>query len=294
MTVIAENRIMRMCVRAVLAALLLAASGVWAAEALPPATEAGLFAFANQLRDDGDFARAVTEYRRLLFHFPQTAHAGKARLETARCHARLEAWDEAESELARLAEVGDPWARAAMYERALVRRKAERYEAAALAFHAFAADFPTDPRAGEAQWGGAWCLLLGHRFARAGDAFQAIAAPDPRAPNAARLAEACRQIEGRPRKSPLLAGILGIAPGLGHFYVGRYKDGMVSLGVNGLFGLGTASAFRNGAKAACVVLGMLGVNFYAGGLFGGANWAHRVNREKAQKTIDALRREYGE
>ena len=99
---------------------------------------------------------------------------------------------------------------------------------------------------------------------------------------------------GMPRKSPFLAGVLGIVPGLGHFYVGRYKDGLVSVGVSGLFGWGAGSAFRHGAKGAGVVLGLLGVNFYAGGLFGGVNWAHRVNREKAQREIDALRREYGQ
>ncbi len=281
--------------RSMLAAAIVAlASAAAAAGALPPATEAGLFAFANQLRDDGDFDRAVTEYGRLLFHFPKTERTGSARLAIARCHARLKAWDTAESTLARLADMGAPWTRAATYERALVRRGAERYESAALAYHTFATDYPTDPRAGEARWGRAWCLLLVHRFARAEEAFRTIAAPDPRAGAAARLAEACRGIEGRPRKSPLLAGVLSIVPGLGHFYVGRPKDGLVSLGVNALFGLGATSAFRHGAKAAGWTLGLFGVNFYAGGIFGGVNWAHRANREKAQKAVDALRREYGE
>jgi tetratricopeptide (TPR) repeat protein len=275
------------------ALVLLAVPRSLGADAPPPATDAGLFAFANRLRDDGDHARAVTEYRRLLFHFPRSRHASAARLEMARCHARLEAWDEAEAELARLADGDDDWARTAAYERALVRRSAKQYEAAAVAYHAFATEHPDDPRAAEARWQGAWCLLFDHRLEQAERAFADIKAPHPRAEDAARLAQECRRVAGMPRKSPFLAGVLGIVPGLGHFYVGRYKDGLVSLGVSGLFGLGANSAFRHGAKGAGVVLGLLGANFYAGGLFGGVNWAHRVNREKAQREIDALRREYG-
>jgi tetratricopeptide (TPR) repeat protein len=273
---------------------LLAAAWSAAADALPPATDEGLFAFANRLRDEGDDARAITEYRRLLFHFPRSRRASAARLAMGRCYARLEAWDEAEAELARLADGDDEWARAAAYERALVRRSAKQYEAAALAYHAFATEHPDDPRAAEARWQGAWCLLLDHRFERAERAFADVKVPHPHAEDAARLARECRRLAGMPRKSPLLAGILGIVPGLGHFYVGRYKDGLVSLGVSGLFGLGANSAFRHGARGAGVVLGLLGVNFYAGGLFGGVNWAHRVNRAKAQREIDALRREYGQ
>ncbi len=281
------------------AAVVLAAlcAGGWCAEAppLPPATAEGLFAFANRLRDEGDDDRAITEYRRLLSHFPRSRHADAARLEVPRCHARAGRWKEAAAAYAELAEAysGKPLGLRGAFGRAMLLLEARQFDAAASAFDEFATDYPKAAEAPEARWRLAWSHLLGHQFRRAEQAFRAIGPRGPHAEAAGRLADESRRLATRRRKSPLLAGILGIVPGLGHFYCGRTGDGLTSLGVNALFGWGTVSAVRKGAHVAGAVLGLLGVSFYGGGIFGGVNWAHRVNRADAQKRLDALRREYG-
>lgn len=263
--------------------------------ALPPASPDGLMAFANRLRDEGDCSRAITEYRRLLFHFPRSPHADAARLEVARCTGRAGKWREAEEAYAALAvaHAGKPLGLHGALGRAVVLFGAEQFGAAASAFSEFVADYPKSDEAAEARWLLAWSHLLAHQLPRAQQAFAAIRLPNPHAEAAAALARECAALATRRKKSPLLAGILGIVPGLGHFYCGRTGDGITSLAVNAAFGWGTVSAVRKGAHVAGTVLGLLGVSFYGGSVLGGVNWAHRVNRADVQQRIDALRREHG-
>ena len=271
------------------------AAACGAGEPLPPNSDGGLFRFASQLRAEGDYYRAITEYRRLLFHFPASRHADAARKAVARCYVAAERWTEAEDWLAELEGTfaGKPLGQWATFEKATARFAAESYEGAAAAFDEFLAEHPKAPQAHDAQWRRAWSCVLAHRFDRAEAAFAAIQPPSPYANAAQELAQASRRLAGRRRKSPLLAGILGIVPGLGHFYCGRYKDGAVALVFNGMLGWGAVSAFSHGAKAAGVVISLFGANFYLGSIFGGVNWAHRTNRARAQKQIDTLRRRHG-
>lgn len=276
------------------ACLLAPVAGAGEALPLPPGTEDGLFAFANKLRDDGDYYRAITEYRRLIFHFPRSGRAEEVRLEIARCYARAERWKEAQAEYAKLAGdlAGKESGRRALYEEADMLFAAGEFLIASAAYDEFAADYAQDPRADTARWRRAWSFLLAHEVRRAEAAFAAIAPPSPHAPAARELVAECRRLARRATKSPLLAGVLAIVPGLGHIYDGRYMDALGAFVVNGALGWGAASGFEAGATAAGAVLGIVGVNFYAGSILGAVNWSHRVNRSRAQEQIDALRRKY--
>ena len=287
-------RRIKRCVACV--AVALAFGGVCGAgEALPPNSADGLFRFANQLRDEGDYFRAITEYRRLLFHFPASPRADAARKAVGRCYVSAERWKEAEVWLGELQGIfaGKPLGQWATFEKASARFTAKSYEGAAAAFDEFLAEHPAAPRADEARWRRAWSYLLAYRFDRAEVAFAAIKPPSRYAAAARELATESRKLAGRRRKSPLLAGILGIVPGLGHFYCGRYRDGAVSLVFNGMLGWGAVSAFGHGAKAAGVVTTLFGSNFYLGSIFGGVNWAHRTNRARDDKQITRLRTKHG-
>ena len=280
---------------ALLAAICLVATAGRGAERLPPSSEQGLLQFANMLRGEQDHYRAITEYRRLLFHYPQTQHAEAARRAIAGCYIAAERWDDAEAWLTELEgrAAGAELRRWATLTRAGVRFRAGRFEAAASAYDEFLADHPEAPAVHEARWRKAWCLLFAHRFKLAEAAFRAIGPPSPFAEAAGQLADAAHRLARRRHRSPLLAGILGIVPGLGHVYCGRYKDGLVAFVVNGLLGWGAGSGFAEGAEAAGTVLGLFGTNFYMGSIFGAVNWAHRVNRERAQKAVDKLRGKHG-
>jgi tetratricopeptide (TPR) repeat protein len=96
-----------------------------------------------------------------------------------------------------------------------------------------------------------------------------------------RTAKALRlldEFEVQPRKSPAVAGAMSaLLPGSGHMYVGRYKDGVVSLLVNGLFIAGTVAAINDENYAVATLVGGAGLPFYLGNIYAAANAAHKWN-----------------
>jgi hypothetical protein len=81
-----------------------------------------------------------------------------------------------------------------------------------------------------------------------------------------------------PQKSPLLAGVMSaLIPGSGHIYAGHYGDGIASLFLNGLFMAGTVVAIRQESYAVAGIVGVIGLPFYFGNIYGAANAATKWN-----------------
>jgi TM2 domain-containing membrane protein YozV len=97
-----------------------------------------------------------------------------------------------------------------------------------------------------------------------------------------------------PAKSPLTAGILSaIVPGSGHMYAEHYGDGATALLLNGLFIAGTVVALQQENYAVAGVVGVIGLPFYIGNIYGAANAATKWNvavrkalRDKLAITLD--------
>ena len=86
------------------------------------------------------------------------------------------------------------------------------------------------------------------------------------------------EYEAHPRKSPTLAGTMSaILPGSGSMYAGRYKDGLMSLLVNGLFIAGTVAAVDDENYAVAAIVGGVGLPFYLGNIYAAANAANKWN-----------------
>jgi outer membrane protein assembly factor BamD (BamD/ComL family)/TM2 domain-containing membrane protein YozV len=101
------------------------------------------------------------------------------------------------------------------------------------------------------------------------------------------------QYERLPEKSPVLAGALSaILPGSGYMYAGRYGDGFTAFLINGLFIAGTVTGIHNENYALSAIVGGIGVPFYLGNIYGSANaakkWNLEVKREVLRKVHDSL------
>lgn len=93
---------------------------------------------------------------------------------------------------------------------------------------------------------------------------------------------------------PWLAGTLSaVLPGAGQLYNGRYLDGAIALGVNGLFGAATYYAF---AEAESVPLGVISAlfltGFYVGNIVNAYTDAQRINAQAYMKFFEDLKVDY--
>jgi TM2 domain-containing membrane protein YozV len=79
-----------------------------------------------------------------------------------------------------------------------------------------------------------------------------------------------------PEKSPLIAGVMSaVIPGSGHIYAGHTGDGITAFFLNGLFIAGTITAIHQENYAVAGVVGVIGLPFYIGNIYGAANAAKK-------------------
>lgn len=265
-----------------------------------PATTGGAeedVAFGDHLFGDGDYYRAVTEYRRYLFHTRGRGEAssrvamaiGEAYLRGAQYEAAAMQFDSvaerrADDLGARVA--GLAAARAYLLDDRplLARPKVRRL------FNDDAAPVSLRAEAG---------LLLGvsylqaENFAKARLVFLDDKVKDgPRAPLARALLNALNQRDRLPQKNPILAFLLALAPGFGHFYLGQWTVGITALLWNSLFIVGALDAWVQRSWGVAIILTLLELTFYGGSIFGAVSGAFKYNRDQELNWRDAVRAQY--
>ncbi|MGB9824854.1 MAG: hypothetical protein ACPLN0_01155 [Candidatus Hydrothermia bacterium] len=94
-------------------------------------------------------------------------------------------------------------------------------------------------------------------------------------------------------KSPALAGLLStIIPGLGKFYTGRAFDGFSSLVINGSTFYSFYRAFRQERKVESYIYGFLSVVFYAGNIYGSVVSARERNDFERERLVKIFETKY--
>lgn len=275
----------------------LAASPATADPALaaPPAT----LAFADHLFFDGDYYRAITEYRRFLFEVRGRApEAPRAALAIGEALLRGEQWDAAGRQLDGVAQrtQAHELRRTALFGAGRAYLLDGRPELAKPRFRLLVEDEDTPPPLRQEA---AWLLAWGHfdagELEEAHRYFTTIAqASGLRAQDAQGVAEALLQKDAIDTKDPLIAGALSIIPGLGHFYLGRWGVGLTSLVWNSVFLFASVQAWLTGQWGVALVLTVLELGWYAGGIFGAVSGAVRHNRDAVRNWRDDILLRFGQ
>ncbi|MCP4110420.1 MAG: tetratricopeptide repeat protein [Desulfobacteraceae bacterium] len=92
------------------------------------------------------------------------------------------------------------------------------------------------------------------------------------------------------RKSPWTAGFLSIIPGGGYLYCERYHDAMIAFLVNSVMGYAAYEAFDDGHYALGGLIGFIEMGFYSGNIYGAVNSTHKYNRNKQKHFIEKLKK----
>ena len=252
---------------------------VAAGPACPPARRR---AYAEHLRRSGDPYRAVGVLKELAFATSDAGLVVELNEEIARIYEQSERWEAAALAWEHVAEL-DPagagrhllqavadWMRADRCDRALagLQRLEERRGAGG-------AD---GPGAGGLRFGAAVCAARLGRFEEARRLTAEVPPDDLLGRDADALADRLDRELPLPTKSPALAGVLSVLPGLGHLYVGDFAAAGTALVWNGLFGLASYEAYTEGLLATAALLGLFEAIWYAGTVYGAVNLASRHNR----------------
>lgn len=250
-----------------------------------------LLAFAEQLMREGEYFRAITEYRRFLFAYPDEPRRAMVHFRMGIAFYRGESYAEA---LQTFREVFHLYPHTTYGQQAWLWQgeslaQQGQYHAAEQVYAEIAAHAPYDTIGQQARYQRGWMLLYRRQWRDAAAQFRQIVPESSLYQSAQLLAQEALQGERLPAKSPLLAGILsGLLPGSGQWYNGRLGDALLAFFLNGLFIAGIVEAVHSDALAVAGVLSLFEAGWYVGNVYGAVNGAHKHNRHATETFVRNL------
>jgi tetratricopeptide (TPR) repeat protein len=254
-----------------------------------------MLSFADHLFASGDYYRAITEYERMLFFYPDHRLARTAKLQVANCYLRGVRLDQASERFRALTEgfPDDEVGRKALFLLGETEYQKRAYSRAAEIFILYSEHYPRGEQADAARIKTGWCFLRQGKWQQAMGEFQKLPPDSPLHVQADGLAEASQRYPEIPKKSPVLAGGLSaLLPGAGQLYINRPGDALISFLLNGTFIWAAAEAFRNDNDVTGGILLFFEAGWYTGNIYNAVSGAHKFNRRSEQQFMDNLKTKY--
>ena len=91
-------------------------------------------------------------------------------------------------------------------------------------------------------------------------------------------------------KKPRLAGLLAIIPGAGHLYCGRYRDALLAFIVNGGLIYAAYESFEDDNNGLGGIISFFGSGFYGGNIYSAISSAHKYNKRQRINYLQNLKR----
>ena len=248
---------------------------------------------------EGEYYRAITEYKKYLILFTDGRQRDAALFQTGRAYYLGMEYAPAVQAFAELRSSfpASPHAADAAYLAGICNARLNRPDKAAVAFESAAVMTAAAEIAPKARLGRSFVEFDRGNLTGARDELQRFLADFPADQRSGKVQTALTLLpqDGElPRKSPLAAGIFSaLVPGSGHVYAGHYGDGATAFLLDGLFITGTVVAVHHENYAVAGVVGVIGLPFYIGNIYGAANAASRWNlavrkglRDRLAVTLD--------
>ena len=239
---------------------------------------------ADAFLEEGEYYRAVTEYKKFLILFPDSARADYASYAIGLAHFKGEEFGTAARNFSALRQKfpASGYAVEAAYLEGISHWRQKNYSRAQATLEALADEHPATAYAPRALLAICLAALDEDKAEQGGRALERVLDRYPDYPDRESVRQAAALVgryQDLPEKSPVLAGILSaVLPGSGYIYAEHYGDGITAFLVNGLFIAGTAAAIHQENYAVAGIVGGVGAPFYLGNIYGSANAARKWNR----------------
>ena len=255
-----------------------------------------ILSFADHLFEQGDYYRAITEYERVIFFYPDHPLARTARFQIASAYLKGDRLDQAIERFRAINQdlPGETLGRRAYFMLGEAYLQKREYDRAADVFSSYIERYPGDERADAARIKLGWSYLRQGKWRQASEEFQKLPPDSPLHAQAEGLAGESLSYPDIPKKSPTLAGGLSaVLPGAGQLYVERPGDALVSFLLNGAFIWATVEAFHNDNKVTGGILLFFEAGWYLGNIYNAVGGAYKYNRRSEQQFMDGLQGRYG-
>jgi tetratricopeptide (TPR) repeat protein len=262
------------------------------------------FAFAEHLLLQENFDRAIAEYERFLYFFPEDSRAETARYQMGMAHMGKEDYPGAVDVFMELVE---PYGNAG---RSITEKAVQAYfrlsecharmgnpdQAAICLDELIVLSQPSDSLASldlrdESLYRTGWIYLEADQWEKSRWYFNQISTGNQDKYHLKKLSQEMAKSSQIPRKSPELAGLFSVIPGAGYLYCGRYHDALIAFLLNGGLMAAAYTAFDDDNPALGSVITLAGLGFYAGSMYGSVGSAHKYNRRERRVFIDRIKQD---
>ncbi|RMF93308.1 MAG: outer membrane protein assembly factor BamD, partial [Candidatus Schekmanbacteria bacterium] len=240
-----------------------------------------LLKFANELYKEGDYYRAITEYKRFISYYPKAEEIPDAEIGIANSYYKAEKYEEA---IDRYRDFLSKYPKNKRLEEAILNIadsfiKTKKEESALKLLKEVEETMPNSSILEKLK------ILLGKHNLMEGNLnaaekhLKSVKKESIEGKEAEKLLESIKGVRKLKLKSPALAGIMSaILPGSGQIYAGRKKDALFSFLLNGLFAWGAVESFNRDIYVAGAILSFFEFGWYTGNIYNAVSDTYKYNK----------------
>lgn len=249
------------------------------------------FSLAEALLAEGDYYRAIGEYKRFIHFFPQNELVETCAYRIGESYYRAKRWQEARATfIAFIARYpASPMIPGALYHKGMTEKQLRLYIDALSSFAGVSRSKSME-FSDQATYQSAIVHMEMEEWQKARETLSLVPKDSPLSGSANIMASELLHIDELPTKSPATAGTLAaILPGAGHLYTERPKDALVAFLLNGSFILGAIELFRHDNYVAGGIVTFFELGWYTGNIYSAVSSAHKYNKKIREDFIEHVK-----
>jgi len=248
------------------------------------------FDFAESLFQTGDFFRAITEYKRFIFFYPEDELVEDSYFRIGESYFRAGRWEETITSLDEfLNEFPDSdLTDAALFIKATAQKNIKRYDEALTSLDQIIKR-GVEPYKDQAIYQSALVLVERRDWEKAKSTFSRMPEASPLYPAARTFFSGLEKLNEIPSKSPVVAGSLAaVLPGAGHVYTERYRDAAIAFLLNGAFIWSAVELFHKEEYVTGSIVTFFELGWYSGNIYSAVSSAHKYNERSRGEYLKEL------
>ncbi|HUT71950.1 MAG TPA: tetratricopeptide repeat protein [Desulfatiglandales bacterium] len=253
------------------------------------------FQFAEQYFEKGEHYRAIGEYERFIYFFPDSPQVELVKYRIGLSYLKGERYEQAIEVFQALIEEYKDTEYA--FQSYLGTSKAYvllgRYDTALTSLNNLITIAPDQKIRDEAYYRKGWVYLEMGLWERAREHFEEISDQEKDRYHIENLMHEIDTKMPLKQKNPTAAGVLAIVPGAGHLYCERPRDALISFLLNGAMIYAAYEAFDEDLDALGFVIAFFELGFYTGNIYSAVSSAHKYNRDEKKRFLNHLRERTG-
>lgn len=250
------------------------------------------FQFAEHCFTAGDYTRAIGEYKRFVYFFPESDKIEFARYKISLSYMKNKQYDQAINTLFSIIEDyrDTHYALKAYIEISRVFLLKKAYSMSLTNLNNLITIAPNQATIDEAYHEKAWVYMEMGLWEKAIDCLKKVSLKNQDRYNVKDTLNGLAKKNHIKRKNPTVAGFLSVVPGAGHLYCGRGKDALISFILNGAMIFAAYEAFDNDLNGIGGIISFLELGFYSGNIYSAVSSAHKYNRNEQGRFLDYLKK----